>query len=279
MAPNSEKPKAGIITGSQKGSATLSAKEIALQKKTAALQQETEELLERIAKVEEAASIPSPAPAVVEPAATTKNELVVAELSAQVKLLSDQILTQATVTGPGKPRYKPVPEDDYQDLGITFSSRRVYLVIGSYINSKAVEVMPPYKLIKFQYAASDIRKDGREESVVNSCTFTSHLKAEIKHLREHPHFGVEFFENMNVTMSTDSIYQEFRVKAAQQVVAMTDESVLNNAHQMLTNVDRVSIKDLRAMLVAKLGDQYVLDAKELDDDSARRRLLGGITEQ
>lgn len=260
-----------------KGAATLSAKEITLQKKNAELQNKLEKL--EAIKAEAAVEVPE-APEVKEqpvtkdPASTDATTLLMAEMQAQIKLLSDQILTQQTLVGPGKPRYKPVPEDDFQELGITFSARQVYLVIGSYLNSKSMEVMPPYKLIKFQYAASDIRKDGREESVVNSCTFTSHLKAEIKYLRNHPHFNVVFFENLNETMSIDSLYQEFRVKAAQQVVAMTDEAVLSNAHQMLTGVDRVPVKDLRAMLVAKLGDQYVQDAKQLDDDLARRRLLG-----
>jgi len=264
-----------------KGAATLSAKEIALQKKNTELQNKLEKLEADAEKSKELVSAQMPEapeakeqPAVKDPAVIDPSTLLMAEMQAQIKLLSDQILTQQTLVGPGKPRYLPVPEDDFQDLGITFSARQVYLVIGSYLNSKAMEVMPPYKLIKFQYAASDIRKDGREETVVNSCTFTSHLKAEIKYLRNHPHFGVVFFENLNVTMSVDSVYQEFRVKAAQQVVAMTDEAVLKNAHQMLTGVDRVSVKDLRAMLVAKLGDHYVQDAKDLDADIARRRLLG-----
>lgn len=264
-----------------KGAATLSAKEIALQKKNAELQNKLEKLEADAEKSKALVSAQLPEapevkeqPAAKDPALISRDQLLLAEMQAQIKLLSDQVLTQQTLVGPGKPRYLPVPEDDFQDIGITFSARQVYLVIGSYLNSKSMEVMPPYKLIKFQYAASDIRKDGREETVVNSCTFTSHLKAEIKYLRNHPHFNVVFFENLNKTMSVDSLYQEFRVKAAQQVVAMTDEAVLSNAHQMLTGVDRVPVKDLRAMLVAKLGDQYVQDAKELDNDLARRRLLG-----
>jgi len=250
-----------------KGTAALSAKEIQLQKKN-------RELQEKIAKLEEAANAIKEAEAVA-PAVVSTDATELQLMQAQIKLLSDQILTQQALGGPGRPRYKPVPETDFQEEGVTFSSRRVFYVIGSYLNSKGVEVMPPYKLIKLQYAASDIRKDGREESIVNSCEFTTHLKAEIKFLREHPLFRVEFFENVNETMTVDSIYREFRVKAAQQVVAMTDESVIGNAHQMgLAKVDRVPVKELRQLLTTELGDQYVRDAKELEDNQARRRLLG-----
>lgn len=260
------------------GAASLSAKEISMQKKIRELEEQNAQLAEDIAKKD---AIPAPPPEIpeAEVAEAPPPAAGMDEMRAQIKLLSDQLLTQQTLVGPGKPRYKPVPSDDFQDDGITFSSRRIYFVIGSYTNSKGVEVMPPYKLIKFQYSASDIRRDGREESVVTSCTFTSHLKAEIAFLRGHPHFRVEFFENMNQTMTVDSVYQEFRVRAAQQVVAMTDESVINNAHQMgVAKVDKMPITDLRRALTSTLGDQYVRDAKDLDDDLARRRLLGTITQ-
>ena len=258
------------------GAASLSAKEISMQKKIRELEEQNAQLAEDIAKKD---AIPAPPPEIPETAEAPQPNAEVDEMRAQIKLLSDQLLTQQTLVGPGKPRYKPVPNDDFQDDGITFSSRRIYFVIGSYTNSKGVEVMPPYKLIKFQYSASDIRRDGREETVVTSCTFTSHLKAEIAFLRGHPHYGVEFFENMNQTMTIDSVYQEFRVRAAQQVVAMTDEAVINNAHQMgVPKVDKMAIGDLRRALTSTLGDQYVRDAKDLDDDLARRRLLGTITQ-
>jgi len=253
----------------KKGTATLSAKEIKLQKRVNELEAKNAKLMEATEK-EEIKVVPKTEEKVSDP--------LYAELKAQIKLLSDQVMVQQSLPGAGKPRYKPVPPDDFQEVGVTFSSRRIYFVIGSYLNSKGVEVMPPYKLIKFQYSASDRRREGREESIVNSCTFTTHLKAEIKFLKEHPFCGIEFFENLNETMSADSIYIEFRARAAAQVIAMTNEAVINAAHKSrVPNVTKLPIKELRRMLTVKLGDIYVRDAKELNDDIARRRLLAGAT--
>ena len=263
-----------------KGAASLTPAQIKAQKilneakkENEKLAKEKQDLAEKVAKLEAAAAeVPTPV-AEVKPEPVNA---VVAALQAQVQLLSDQMLMHQSNQGVGKPRYKPVPADDFQEVGVTFSCRQVYFVIGSYIDPKGMEVMPPYKLFKFQYAASDIRKDGMESKVVNSCTFTTHLKAEIKFLRDHPLHGINFFENMNDTMSAEAIYSEFRVKAATQVMGMTDESVLKACHSgNVRNVDRLGIPDLRRTLAGILSEQYIIEAKELQDDQARRRLLMG----
>jgi hypothetical protein len=248
----------------------MSDKEIRLQKKVKELEKKLEE--QQLAKAAETTADPILPTAT--PTQMDDRDRQINELTAQVKLLADQVLTTQTLPGRDRPKYKPVPPDDYQEVGVTFSARRVFFVIGSYMNHKGIEVLPPYKLFKFQYAASDIRKDGMETEIVNSCTFTTHLKGEIEYLRDHPLYGIEFFENLNETMSADSMYREFRVRAAQQVVAMTDEAVINNAHQMgIDEVDRKSTKTLRHLVANLLGDQYVKEAKELDSETMRGRLL------
>ncbi len=259
----------------------MSAKDIVAQKKQNELTKKNTEqatqiqgLVEKLNLLEAKATEVTAAPAVVAEA-LTEGSTVIAELKAQVALLSNQVLAHQSGQGVGKPRYKPVPPDDFQETGVTFSCRQVYLVIGSYLDHKGMEVMPPYKLFKFQYAASDIRKDGMESRVINSCTFTTHLKEEIKFLRNHPLHGITFFENLNDTMKSEAIYSEFRVKAATQVMGMTDEAVLKACHSggFVQNVDRKGIPELRRLAAANLSEAYIVEAKELQDDQARRRLL------
>lgn len=244
---------------------------IELQKKNAELQKQLDELK---AKTEEPAPVPQVIVAPVQPTVDPHAEMISA-LQVQVKLLSDQVALSQTMQMSGKPIYKPVPSDDFQEEGVLFSSRKVFYVIGSYLDHKGMEVMPPYKLITLHYASSDRRKEGHEESIVNSCTFTTHLKAEIEFLRAHPMYGIEFFESLNATMGASGIYNEFRVKAANQVIAMKDESVINTCYQKgVANVDKMSIKDLRRSLTGILAEEYIGEAKELQSDLERRRLVG-----
>lgn len=244
-----------------------------LKRKNEELEKQNAEALEQLKTAAEKAEVPTKealAPTTIDP-----NQIIISEMQSQIKMLSDQVMMSQSIQLQGKPRYKPVPPEDFQDEPVVFSARKVYYVIGSYLDHKGVEIMPPYKLIKFQYASSDIRKEGHEESIVNSCSVTTHLKGEIEFLRGHPAYAIEFFENVNQTMKSDAIYTEFRIKAANQVVGMKDESVINSCHQKgVKNVNTVGIKDLRRMLTGILAEAYIVDAKELKSDLDRKRLLG-----
>jgi len=257
--------------------AKLSDAAIKQRKELIELQKKNEQLEKDLKVAQEQAAIPTPNKVVevpVQPAIDPNAEMISA-LQVQVKLLSDQVALSQSMQVPGKPVYKPVPVEDFQEEGVTFSSRRVFYVIGSYLDHRGMEIMPPYKLITLHYASSDRRKEGHEETIVNSCTFTTHLKGEIEFLRDHPLYGIDFYENMNQTMRSDGIYNEFRVKAANQVIAMKDESVINTCYKKGVNgVDKMGIKDLRRMLTGVFAEEYIGEAKELQTDIDRRRLLG-----
>ena len=257
--------------------AVLSDGDIKRQKELMELKKKNEQLEKDLQTAKEQAVVPAPQ-AVVEAPAEPKIDpqgVKIEAMAVQIKLLSDQVALSQSMQMQGKPRYKPVPTEDFQDEGVIFSSRRVFYVIGSYLDHRGVEVMPPYKLITLQYASSDRRKEGHEETIVNNCTFTTHLKGEIEFLRNHPLYAVEFFESLNQTMRSDGIYNEFRVKAANQVIAMKDESVINTCYQKGVNgVDKMGIKDLRRMLTGVFAEEYIGQAKELQTDIDRRRLLG-----
>jgi len=275
--PTSRKPTGRKPTGSKPP--TMSKKEIQLQKEVRDLKSQLEtahkeapvepiQAAAKPAQVEEEIKIPS--------VQDVKQNAEINDLRAQLELLSNQIMKQQSQIDPSKTRYKPVPPNDFQDEGVTFSSRRVFLIIGSYLDAKGVEVMPPYKLIKLQYAASDIRKDGMEDTIVNFCEFTSHLKAEIQFLRDHPLYGIEFFENLNETMASDSRHSEFRIRAAQQVASMSDEAVIQAGHQFrIPRITQMSVRTIRPILVSVLGDKYIQAAKDLEDEQIRKRALAG----
>lgn len=276
--PTGRKPTGRKPAGSVKPP-TMSKKEILLQKEVRDLKLKLEtanretsaepiKAEAKPAQVEEETKVPN--------VQDVRQSAEINDLRAQLELLSNQIMKQQSQMDPSKTRYKPVPPGDFQDEGVTFSSRRVFLIIGSYLDKKGVEVMPPYKLFKLQYAASDIRKDGMEDSIVNFCEFTSHLKAEIKFLRDHPLYGIEFFENLNETMASDSRHSEFRIRAAQQVASMSDDAIVQAGHQFrIPRVNQMSVRAIRPILVSVLGDKYIQAAKDLEDEQVRKRALAG----
>lgn len=243
-----------------------------------ALKNENEKLAREIAELKAKAEEQPEVKQVEAAPAIGADAQLLSTLQAQVKLLSDQVMMQQSSIADGRPRFKPVPPEDFQEEGVTFTARTVFYLIGSYLDHKGVEVIPPYKLIKLQYASSDRRKEGHEETIVNSCAYTTHLKAEIEYLRDHPLCGIDFHENINDTMKANSIYVEFRVKAANQVIAMTDENVINNCHQKgVQGVNNTGIKDLRRMLTGVFAEEYISAAKSLQSDIEKRRMLGQPT--
>lgn len=243
-----------------------------------ALKNENEKLLKQLEEMKKKAEEQPEVKQVEAAPATGVDAQLLSTLQAQVKLLSDQVMMQQSSIANGRPTYRPVPSEDFQEEGVTFTARTVFYLIGSYLDHKGVEVIPPYKLIKLQYASSDRRKEGHEETIVNTCAFTTHLKAEIEYLRDHPLCGIDFHENINQTMRADSIYVEFRVKAANQVIAMTDENVINNCHKKgVQGVNSTGVKELRRMLTGVYAEEYISAAKELQSDLDKRRMLGQPT--
>jgi hypothetical protein len=206
-------------------------------------------------------------------AASENSEM--AALKAQVGLLTTLVSQTQTTDSTGKKLlFKPVPANDYQDKAVTFTARAVFYIIASYRNNKGMEIFPPYKLLKFQYAASDRRMDGKEEEIINFSTFTTHLKAEIKFLREHNLYGITFSENANTIINEDVRKQEYRTRAAQAVSAMSEEAVIGKAREMkIPNVMSATVRDLRTVIVHGIANDYELAADALDKDLAQRRLV------
>lgn len=259
----------------QKPKGTMSPKEIEQQRKILSLEAELADV-----RKEQELNAKAEKPVTKDVKEDVQKNAELDTLRAQVSLLSDQIMKTQSSIDPTKIKYKPVPANDWQEVGITFSARKVYLIVGSYINERGLEVLPPYKLIKLQYAASDIKKDGNEETIVNFCTFTTHLKEEIKFLRNHPAYGFEFFENMNEANAADNIFVEFRTRAAQQVRSLSDEAVIQESKRLkVTNFTQHSVSSLRTQLIAILGNEYIRSAQILEEERAKKRLLASQAAQ
>jgi len=157
---------------------------------------------------------------------------------------------------------------------VTFIARSVLFVVASYRDHRGIEQLPPHKLIVFQYAASDIRKDGPEEKIINFSQYTTNLKTEINFLRNHPYYGITFGENANEMANENPEEIAFKTMAATQVSAMTPESVFQHAEiYNIPNFRAKSANQLRGLIIEAMAKEYKIERKNQQNELAKRNAL------
>lgn len=195
------------------------------------------------------------------------------QLKAQVDLLSKQVVTGALG---GKLKFREPTAADLVPEGeeVTFTARNVLYVVASYRDHRGIEKMPPHKLIVFQYAASDVRKEGREDTVKNFCQYTTNLKTEIEFLRDHPFYGITFSENTNEMLDESLLDTQFKVRAATQLASATPENIFARAEQYkIPNFRSKSADQLRMLVVNAMATEYRKEQKVLNEEIAKRSIL------
>ena len=197
-------------------------------------------------------------------------------LKSQVEFLSRQVAVKDTGS---KLVFRQPTSADLVPVGeeITSTARSVLYVVASYQDYRGIEKLPPHKLIIFTYAASDIRKEGKEDTIKNFSQYTTNLRTEIEYLRNHPHYGIAFSENTNEMMAEDVFETQFKLRAANQLAAMTPEAVYQKADEFkVPNWRNKSAEQLRILVVHAMAKQYKDEKKALDNEIIKRRALGSM---
>lgn len=196
---------------------------------------------------------------------------LIAQMQAQISQLSMQVVQGAS--GKKLMFRQPVAADVGDDI-ITFTARAVTYIVASYIDSNGIEKLPPFKLIVFNYAASDIRKEGREEEIKNFSQFTTNLKPEIEFLRAHPFYGITFSANTNEMMNEDTKKTEFKTKAALIISTLSPENVFDKAKAYnIPNWRTYSAAALKPVLIQKMTEEFEASAKVIEEEILKRRML------
>jgi len=202
---------------------------------------------------------------------------IITQLQAQIDQLSRQVVGAAQGH---KLLFRQPTAADLQDEAIVFTARSVIYIVASYTDSRGLEQLPPFKLIIFQYAASDIKKDGREEEIKNFSQYTTNLKPEIEFLRNHPFYGITFSENTNEMMNEDTKETQFKTRAALQLSTMSPEGIFSRARELgISDWAKKSAAELRFAIVQKMTGLYKKEAQDLQDEIIRRRVLGSAVLQ
>lgn len=212
------------------------------------------------------------------PAVSDELSLVIANLQQEIENLKKRGSGQTVVVDPnakkGPQRRPPTPDDLVEDeKARTYVARSVIKVIPGYMDQNGIEVISPHKVIRFDYAASDIKKDGKEDNIINFCTYTTRLKTEIEFLESHPEYGITFSQNMNEVAGHDAKEYEFRAKASQEVMSISPESLPAHCEQWdIKGWHGKSNRELRQIIVNKMVEAYVKEAKRQQEDLQKRIL-------
>jgi len=204
---------------------------------------------------------------------------VLQQLTEKVALLEAQKREpqQAIMIDPRlAPKYKPVSPDDWQEESIVFTARSILYVVGSYKNSKGVDVLPPHGPIVFQYAASDIRKEGQEQHILNYCQYTTNLKTEIAYLNSHPHYGITFSSNANEMMAEDMRETQFKVRAASMVSAMSQQAIFEKCKQYKIAYHAKQMETLKIMIIHKMSEEFSAQSKLIESERLKRMAVGAM---
>jgi hypothetical protein len=149
---------------------------------------------------------------------------------------------------------------------VTFTARNIMYVVSSYRDTRGIEQLPPHKIIIFQYAASDIRKEGKEDTIRTYSQYTTNLKTEIEFLRNHPFYNVAFFENKNDVVNEDAMDTHFRIIGSPTASGRYSGDVLRQSSGSIYPIGNKSINELRLHIVNAMAKQFQKQQKEINDD-------------
>lgn len=245
-------------------SSKLTEEQKKLQEENRKLRLEKEALEMKLASVDRA-------PAVQE---SNETDAVIENLKLQVEALARKADQAPIYRADGKKeKYRPVTPDDIQEDSVTFYSRCTYKVVSGHMDEHNREILPPHKIIKMQFAASDIRQDGKEQEILNFCSYTTKLKSEIEYMRSNPEYGIVITEGMKEAAGHNVKEYQFKTRAAEQVASMSPESIVDHARAMdIPNRDTKSIRDLKLLIVEAMVKEFVNQAKALSDDLTNKLL-------
>jgi hypothetical protein len=247
----------------------IGASEVKLKRELYEKDQELEELRKEVETIKKAKPVS-------DPISQAPDMTLITQMQAQINTLQSQVIGAAQ----GKKLLfrQPTASDVIpMEQAITFTARSVIYIVASYVDSMGLEKLPPFKLIIFQYAASDIRKEGREEEIKNFSQFTTNLQPEIDFLRSHPLYGISFSENTNEMMNEDTKEMQFKERVALQLANAVPESIFEKARDLkIPNWEKKSPNELKYYIIRAMTDTYKKEEKELQEDIVRRQSLGNM---
>jgi hypothetical protein len=162
-----------------------------------------------------------------------------------------------------------IPEDDYDEKGITFCAPFTGYAIAD-DRRKGHRVVLPYNkpYIVFEYQGGKPIQDGKHTKLMNLCTYTSNSKKEIAWLREYSFFNSLIYE------STRGV-QNFDVLKAQKMAKIMTMLINFEMPQLIARCKENSIPIDQDISVMRSHLAMAMAQAELtrDQDATQKRLV------
>lgn len=155
---------------------------------------------------------------------------------------------------------------DFDERGAIFTSYgNGYLIVDDVRRGFALPT--PYgRIFKFRFTAHKIVKIGRAESYSCYCSFKTYSKKEIEWLRSHTRFGIEFFENVNLALSTNARKAQIAAKVYKMVTSLDQHEIVRRAQSYGIQVGGV-LSDIITELSHRMAEEQY--KKELAESEER----------
>ena len=138
-------------------------------------------------------------------------------------------------------------EEDYMEIpSIFFSFSINYSIHGD--NKRGMDSEPPQGPIKFKPLIRTKKRGQRGTQVVSVSSVKVHSKEVADYLRNHSHFGIAFYENVDSAMNVDSTWAQKMIEAQQSISRLSDMQVIARSKQEGIAVTQ-SPEAMRKMLV------------------------------
>jgi len=156
--------------------------------------------------------------------------------------------------------------DDYDPIGAIFTCYGVgYLIIDDV--RQGLPVTTPYgRKFVFKFQASRITKIGKAESYSAFCTFSTNSKIEIKWLRDHTLYNIEFYEDSKLALEADAQLIPIAAKIYRQVSTLDQPDILKRAEARGIKLGG-DLRDIMQQLAVVMAKDEL--AKFMSDEKVR----------
>jgi len=175
-------------------------------------------------------------------------------ISMMVKAMSDSKLNKDVGVG-SEIDFDP---DDIDERGVVFTSYGVgFLIIDKRTKLGTIERTPYNRKFQFVYQGSKTVQIGRDKQRSSFCTFRTQSKKEIKWLRDHPHYGILFYENTNLAMCADARLMEIAARKISEINSLDQSRLLQRAKAAGIPIGG-NIAEIKTNLALKLAKELMI---------------------
>lgn len=162
-------------------------------------------------------------------------------------------------------------EDDWLEVPVVFFAYSINFSIHG-DKQRGQVTAPPQGALRFKPIIRTKRKRGKEEEVISVSSVKVHSKAVAEWMRNHSHFGIAFFENMDSVLNIDSGWAQRLIEANQSIQSLSDQQIIARCRQENLPIESDIVK-MRKSLVALVAEKSIKHQEEMRNGRLKRAVI------